>query len=239
MKLQTRGFHIVGNLEERKSLPVLGWFITTTSSRKVASLWNRVYVYCYYLLTLFISYKVNSGSTGSFLYFSCCTSSTHRRVSSVQFSHSVVCDSLQPHGLQHARLPCPSPNSQSLLKLMSVELVMSSNHLILCRPLLLLPSIFPSIRIFSNELVLGIRWPKYWSFSFSISPSNLISFRMDWFDLLTVQGTLKSLLQKHNSKASILQCSALWSSLHQYMTTGKPLLAKWCLCSLKCCLGLP
>ena len=110
-------------------------------------------------------------------------------------------------------------NSQSLLKLMSIESVMPSNHLILCHPLLLLPSIFPSIRVFSNELALPIRWPKYWSFSFNISPSNeysgLISFRMDWLDLLAVQGTLKSLLQHHSSKASILQLS------HPYMTTGK------------------
>ena len=102
--------------------------------------------------------------------------------------------------------------SQSLLRLMSTESVMPSNHLILCRPLLLPPLIFPSIRVFSNELVLHIRWPKYWSFSFSISPSNeysgLISFRTDWFDLLAVQGTLKSLLQHHSSKASILQHSA-------------------------------
>ena len=98
--------------------------------------------------------------------------------------------------------------SRSLLKLMSIESMMPSNHLILCRPLLLLPSIFPSIRVFSNESALCIRWPNYWSFSFSISPSNkysgLISFRIDWFDLLSVQGTLKSLLQHHNSKASIL-----------------------------------
>ena len=105
-------------------------------------------------------------------------------------------------------------NSQSLLKLMSIESMMSSNHLILCYPLLLLPSIFPSIRVFSNESVLCIRWPKYWSFSFNISPSNgysgLISFRMDWLHLLAVQGTLKSLLQHHSSKASILQCSVLF-----------------------------
>ena len=105
-------------------------------------------------------------------------------------------------------------NSWSLLKLMSIELVMPSNHLILCRPLLLLPSIFPSIRVFSNESVLGIRWPKYWSFSFIISPSNeysgLISFRMDWLDLLAVQGTLKNLLQQHSSKASALWCSAFF-----------------------------
>ena len=103
-------------------------------------------------------------------------------------------------------------NSRSLLKFMSIELVMPSSHLILCRPFLLLPSIFPSIRVFSNESVLRIRWPKYWSFSFSINPSNeysgLISFRMDWLDLLAVQGTLKSLLQHHSSKASIFRCSA-------------------------------
>ena len=112
-------------------------------------------------------------------------------------------------------------NSRSLLKLMSIESGMSSNHLILCHPLLLRPSIFPSIRVFSNESALCIRWPKYWSFSFSISPSNeysgLISFRMDWWDLLAVQGTLKSLLQHHSSKASILRCSAFfWSSSHIY-----------------------
>ena len=105
-------------------------------------------------------------------------------------------------------------NSQSLFKLMSIESVMPSNHLILCHPLLLLPSIFPSIRVFSSESVLRIRWPKYWSFSFNISPSNeysrLISFRTDWLDLLAVQGTLKSLLQQHSLKASILWCSAFF-----------------------------
>ena len=118
-------------------------------------------------------------------------------------------------------------NSLSLLKFMSIESVMPSNHLILCRPLLLLPSIFPSIRVFFNESVLRIRWPKYWSFSFNISPSNeysgLISFRIDWLDLLPVQGTLKSLLQHHSSKASILQCSAFFivQLSHPYMTNGK------------------
>ena len=118
-------------------------------------------------------------------------------------------------------------NSQSLLKLMSIELAMPSSHLILCHPLLLLPSIFPRIRVFSNESVLRIRWPKYWSFSFSISPSNeysgLISFRMDWMDLLAVQGTLRSLLQQHSSKASILWCSAFFTVQlsHPYLTTGK------------------
>ena len=124
--------------------------------------------------------------------------------------------------------------SQSLFKLMSIELVMPSKQLILCRPLLLLPSIFPSIRVFSNESVLHIRWPKYWSFSFNISPSNeqpgLISFRMDWLDLLAVQGTLKSLLQHHSSKASILRCSAFFTVQlsHPYMTTGKNIaLTRW------------
>ena len=118
-------------------------------------------------------------------------------------------------------------NSRSLLKLMSIISVMPSSHLILCHPLLLLPSIFPSIRVFSKESVLCIRWPKYWSFSFNISPSNeyleLISFRMEWLDLLAVQETLKSLLQHHSSKASILQRSTLFlvQLSHPYMTTGK------------------
>ena len=118
-------------------------------------------------------------------------------------------------------------NSRSLLKLMSIELVMPSNHFILCSPLLLLPSIFPSIRVFSNELALHMRSPKYWSFSFSISTSNkysgFISFRIDWFDLLAVQGTLKSLLQHHSQKASVLQCSAFFTVQlsHLYIATGK------------------
>ena len=118
-------------------------------------------------------------------------------------------------------------NSWNLLKLKSIELVMPSNHLILCHPLLLTPSVFPSIMVFSNESVLLIRWPKCWSFSFNISPSNeysrLISFRMDWLDLLAVQGTFRNLLQHHSSKASILQCSALFmvQFSHPYMTTGK------------------
>ena len=118
-------------------------------------------------------------------------------------------------------------NSQSLLKLMSIESVMPSNHLILCHPLLLLPSIFPRIRVFSNESVLHIRWPKYWSFSFNINPSSefsgLIYFRMDWFDLLAAQGTRKSLPQHHSSNASILWCSAFFivQLSHPYMTTGK------------------
>ena len=135
-------------------------------------------------------------------------------------------ESLQPHGLQHARPPSIT-NSQSSLKLMSIELVLPSNHFILCHPLLLPPSIFPSTRVFSNESALHIRWPKYWSFSFSISPSNeysgMISSRMDWLDLLAVQGTLKSLLQHHSSKALILWHSAFFivQLSHPYMTTGK------------------
>ena len=134
--------------------------------------------------------------------------------------------SLWLHGLQHARHPCPSPTPR-VLKLLFVESVMPSNHLILCDPLFLLPSIFPSFRVFSNESVLHITWPKYWSFSISISPSNeyswLISLRIDWVALHVVQGTVKSLLQHHNSKALILWCSAFFivQLSCPYMTTGK------------------
>ena len=121
--------------------------------------------------------------------------------SSVQFSHSIMSNSLRPHGVQHARLPCPSPTPRVNSKFMSIESVMPSNHLIVCHFLLLPPSIFPSFRVFSNESVLHITWPKNWSFSFNFSPSNeysgLISFRMDLLHLLAVQGTLKSLLQHH------------------------------------------
>ena len=135
-------------------------------------------------------------------------------------------DSLQPNEPQHARTPCPSPTPR-VYPNPSIELVMPSNHLILCHPLLLPPSIFPHIRVLSNESALRIRWPKYWSFNFNISPSNehpgLISFRMDRVDLLAVQGTLKSLLQHYSSKASILRHSAFFivQLLHPYMTTGK------------------
>ena len=125
-------------------------------------------------------------------------------------------------------------NSRSLLKFMSIESVMPSNHLILCHPLIFLPSIFPNIRVFSNESALRTRWPKYWNFSFEISPTNehsgLISFRMDWLNLLAVQGTLKSLLRHHSSKASILWCSAFFivQLSHPYMTTGKTIaLTRW------------
>ena len=141
-------------------------------------------------------------------------------------------------------------NSWSPPKPMSIKSMMPSNHLILCRPLLLLPSIFPSIRVVSNESALRIRWPEYWSFSFNISPSNehpgLISFRMDWLDLLVVQGTLESLLQHHSSKASILQCSAFFivQLSHPYMTTGKTIaltrqtfVGKVMSLLLICCLG--
>ena len=147
-------------------------------------------------------------------------------ICSVQFSGSVVSNSLQPHGLQHTMPPCPSPTSRacsnSCPSSQWCHPTISSSP-----PVLLLPSVFLSIRVFSNESVLHIRWPKYWSFSFSISPSNeysgLISFRMDWLDLLAVQGTLKSLLQHHSSKASILWCSAFFivQLSHPYTTTRK------------------
>ena len=143
------------------------------------------------------------------------------------FSRSILFHSSWPHGLQALQASPSFTISQSLLKLISMELVMPSKPLILCPPLLFLPSIFPSIRVFSKESALHIRWWKYWSFSISISPSNehswLISFRMDWLDLLAVQGTLKSLLQHHSSKASILQCSASFvvQLSHLYMATGK------------------
>ena len=153
----------------------------------------------------------------------------------VQFSCLVMSDSLLPHGLQHAKLLCIT-KSRSLLKLMSIELVMPSNHLILCHPLLTTPSVFPSIRVFSYESALLIRWPKYWGFSFSISPSSeysgLISFRMNWFDLLAVQGTVKS-LQHHSLKVSVLPRSAFGDfrfnrngAEHQTTTRGLPLSSK-------------
>ena len=148
------------------------------------------------------------------MFYSLCIRSPLRDIlvaSSIQFSHSVVSDSLTPWAAAHQPF-LSSTNSWSLLKLMSIELVMPYNNLIPCHLLLLLPSIFPSIRVFFNESVLHIRWPKYWSFSFSISPSNeysgLISFRMDWLNLLAVQETLKSVLQHQGSKASILQLLA-------------------------------
>ena len=140
--------------------------------------------------------------------------------------------------------------TQSLLKLTPIESVMPSNYIIICHCLLLLPSTFPSIRVFSNESAFCIRWPKYWSFTFSISPSNdysgLISFWINWLDFLAVQGTLKNLVQHHSWKASVLQCSTFFmvQLSHPYMTTGKiialygSLLAKWCLCFLICSLGL-
>ena len=155
-------------------------------------------------------------------------------VSSFQFSCSVVSDSVAPWTAA-SQASLSITNSWSLFKLMSIESVTPSNHLTLCHPLLLPPSIFASIRVFL-EPVLCIRWPKYWSFSFSISPSNkytgLVSFRIDWLDLLTVQGTLKSLLQHHSSKASILWCSAflIVQISHPCMTTGKTIaLTRWTL----------
>ena len=156
---------------------------------------------------------------------------------------------LQPHGLQHTRLIC-SPKSLSVCSNSCSESVMLSNHLILCCPLLL-PLVFSSTRVFSNESALHTRWPKYWSFSFSISPSNeyseLISFMIDWFDLLAVQGTLKSLIQLHSSKVSILWPSAFFIAQlsHPYVATGKTIVltistfvGKVMSCFLICCLGL-
>ena len=145
------------------------------------------------------------------------------RNQSESVSRSVMFNSLWPQTASH-QASLSITNSWSLLKFMSIKLVMPSNHLIFWHPLLLLPSVIPSVRVFSNESVLCIRWPKYGSFSFSISPSNeysgLISFRINWFDLLTVQGTLKHLLQHHSSKASILRCLAFFTVqlLHPYMT---------------------
>ena len=148
------------------------------------------------------------------------------KFSSIQFSRSVMSDSLWPRESQHVRPPCPSPAPGVYSNSCPLSW-WCHHHLILCDPLLLPPSIFPSIRVFSNESALRIRWPKCWSFSFNISPSNehsgLISFRMDWLDLLAVQGTLKSLLQYDSSKASILWCLAFFTVQlsHPYMTTGK------------------
>ena len=142
-------------------------------------------------------------------------------------------DSLRPHGLQHARHPCPSLSfCPSLPKFMSIKSLMLSNHLILCHPILLLLSIFPNIRVFSNELAVHIRWLKHWSFHISTSNeySRMISCRIDWLDHLTVQGTIKSLLQHHNSKASVLQHSAFFmvQLSHPYITTGKTTaLTRW------------
>ena len=155
---------------------------------------------------------------------------------SVQSFSCVWLFALQPHEPQHSRLHCPSPTPRAYSNSCPLSQWMPSNHLILCHPLLLPPSIILSIRVFSNESVLHIRWPNYWSFSFSISPSNehpgLISFRMDWLDLLSVQRTLKSLLQHHSSKASILWHSAFFivQLSHPYMTTGKTIaFTRWTL----------
>ena len=143
--------------------------------------------------------------------------------SSVQSSHSVMSDSLWPHESAVGQVYLSVTSSQNLLKLLSIELVMPSKHHILCHPLFILPLVFPINRIFSSESVLHIKWPNYWCFSLSISPSNeysgLISFRMDWLDLLAVQGTLKGLLQHHSSKASIIWCSAFFMAhfSHPYM----------------------
>ena len=158
-----------------------------------------------YPLVYRLCFKFNESHHKHICTFRCSRASAKKK--SGEFSRSVMSNSLRPHGMQKHQASLSITNSHRLLKLMFIESVMASNHLILCCPLLLLPEIFPSIRVFSNESVLLIRWPKYWSFS--ICPSNeyseLISFWMDWFDLLGAQGTLKSLLQHHDSKASILR----------------------------------
>ena len=144
--------------------------------------------------------------------------------SSVQLSHSVVSDSLRPHELQHTRPPCPAPTARVHPNPHPSSQWLPSSHLILCRPFFLQSPIPPSIRVFANESTICMKWPKYWSFSFSIIPSKehpgLVSFRIDWLDFLAVQGTLKSLLQHHSSKASILQCSVFFTvqltSIHDY-----------------------
>ena len=161
--------------------------------------------------------------------------SRRNKFSSVQFSHSVMSNSWQPHGLHAAcQASLSITDSWRLPKLMSIESVIPSNHLILCRPLRLPPLIFPSIRAFSDESALPIKWPKYWSFSLTISPSNehsgLISFRIDWLDFLATQGTIKSLLQHHSSRASILWHSAVFivQLSHPYMTIGNIIaLTRW------------
>ena len=165
-------------------------------------------------------------------------------------SHQVASDGFQPHGLNHTRLPCPSPSPRVCPSSCPLNWWYHPTISFSCHPLLLLPSIFPSIKVFSSESALHIRWPKYWSWSFSFSISaneylGLISFNIDWFDCLEVQGTLKSLIQHHSSKASILPRSALFmvQLSHLYMITGKTWLyrclsAKWCLCFLIYCLGL-
>ena len=166
-----------------------------------------------------------------FVFYICVSISASVQFSSVAQSCPTLCDPMNRSARQAS---LSITNSQSLLKLMSVESVMPSSHLILCRPLLLLPPIPPSIRVFYSESTLRMRWPKYWSFSFNISPSNehpgLVSSRMDWLDLLAVQGTLKNLLQHHSSKASILWRSAFFTVQlsHRYMTTGKTIaLTRW------------
>ena len=178
-----------------------------------------------YPLVYRLCFKFNESHHKHICTFRCSRASAKKK--SGEFSRSVMSNSLWPHGMQKRQASLSITNSHRLLKLMFIESVMASNNLILCYPLLLQPSIFPSIRVFSNESVPHIRWPKYWSFGFNISPTSdylgLISFRMDWLYLLAVQGTPKSILQHHSSKASILQCSAFFivQLSHPYMTTKK------------------
>ena len=180
----------------------------------------RLYFSLNSMITVYISPNIHRDEESIFIL------NSSRFKDLLLFSPSVMSDSLRPYELQHKRLRLTFTISQSLLWLMSIE-IMPSNHLILCSPLLLLPSILPNIRVFSNDLALCFRWSKYWKFSFSISSSNeysgLTFFRIYWFDLLDVQGALNSLLQHHSSKASILRCPAFFIVQFScpYMTTGK------------------
>ena len=199
---------------------------------------SRQHLYCWAMSTGFLPAK-GPGTSSKFYHSSFC------------FCCSVTkSDSLQFHGLQHVRLPCPSLSPGVCSNSCPLS-VMPSTHLILCHSLSLLPSVFPSIRVFSNELALRIRWPKYWSFNFSISPSNeysgLISFRIDWFDLLAVQGTLKSSPASQFKSINSLElslpygptCICIHDYWKKYSFDYKKFLAKWCLCFWICCLGLP
>ncbi|CAM9916549.1 unnamed protein product [Rangifer tarandus platyrhynchus] len=219
---RVRLFATPRNAARQASLSITdSWSLLKLMSIQSVMLSNHLILCCPLFLPPSIFPSIRIFSNGSVLHIS-------------QFRCSVVSDSLPPHEPQHTRPPCPSPTPRVHPKPMSIELIMPSNHLILWHPLLLLPSIFPSIGVFSNESDLHIRGPKYWSFSFNISPSNehpgLISFRMDWLDLLAVQGTLKSLLQHHSSKASILRHSAFFivQLSYPYMTTGKTIALTRC-----------
>ena len=233
-------FYIYMNIKLFLLISFIAFKFRKISSRDFINTYFYISMILLLLFTILIDLKLISDITQYFIFaiaiYYIAVSITYVKsfYHSIQFSSIVQsCPTLRSHEpTRQASLSIN--NTQSSPKLRSIESVMPSNHFILCRPLLLPPSIFSSIRVFSNESVLHIRWSKYWSFSFSISPSNeysgLISFRMDLLDLLAVQGTLKSLLQHHSSKASILQCSVFFivQLSHSYMTTGKTIaLTRW------------